>query len=77
MTHLIILKNQNTIIAEKKIGIWTNHSNAHLIELSTDSNETKPVEAKFSNDTKDHGSGKNENQMNNKAQQHQSEYYKN
>lgn len=61
---------------EKKLGIWMDHSNAHLIEFTTDSNETKSVEAKFSNDTNNHGSGKNENQMNNKMQQHQSEYYK-
>ena len=60
----------------KKLGIWMDHSNAHLIEFAADSNETKSVAGKFSNDTKEHGSGKNENQMNNKVQQHQSEYYK-
>lgn len=60
----------------KKLGIWMDHSNAHLIEFTTDSNETESIAGKFTNDTKEHGSGRNENQMNNKVQQHQSEYYK-
>lgn len=61
---------------DKKLGIWMDHSNAHLIEFTTNSNETKSVEATFSNDAKEYDSNSNEKQINNREQQHQSAYYK-
>jgi peptide subunit release factor 1 (eRF1) len=61
---------------EKNLGIWMDHSNAHLIELTVESIETKTIESKFTHQAKEQSLGKSENVMHNKEQHQQSEYYK-
>lgn len=60
----------------KKLGVWTDHSSAHLIEFTTDTIETKIIESKFTHQEKENSLGKSENLMHNKEQHQQSEYYK-
>ena len=66
------------MIMTKKLGIWMDHSNAHLIEFSTDDgyNKKKVIASKFTHDVKEQSLGKNENLMHNKERHQQSEYYK-
>ncbi|MGG9970883.1 hypothetical protein ACQ33O_03720 [Ferruginibacter sp. SUN002] len=60
------------MIKTKKIGIWMDHSVAHLIEFSTDL-----IESKFDLQIKEGGLAKSEHVMHNKEQDQQHEYYKN
>ena len=64
-------------LSAKKLGIWMDHSNAHLIEITADSIETKNIESKFTHQAKEQSLGRSENLMHNKEQHQQSEYYKN
>lgn len=59
----------------KRLGIWMNHSNAHLMEFTTDI-KTNIVESEFNHQEKEHSLGKSENLMHNKEQHKQAEYYK-
>ncbi|MEO8147733.1 MAG: hypothetical protein ABI723_08865 [Bacteroidia bacterium] len=61
---------------EKKLGIWMDHSNAHLIEFTNDGIQENVIASKFSHDEKEFSLSKNENVMHNKEQHQQSEYYK-
>ena len=61
---------------ENKAGIWMDHSNAHVMEFTTDPIETKTISSKFTHDEKEHSLGKSENLMHNKEQHQQAEYYK-
>jgi hypothetical protein len=58
------------------LGIWMDHSVAHLMELTTDSVESKTIESKFTHQDKVHSLGKSENLMHNKEQHQQAAYYK-
>lgn len=62
----------------KKLGIWMDHSNAHLIEFTTDVNSAdgKIITSKFTHEAKELSLGKSENLMHNKERHQQSEYYK-
>lgn len=60
----------------KKLGIWMDHSNAHLMEYTPDPIETKIIASKFTHEEKEHSLGLNENLMHNKEQHQQSDYYK-
>lgn len=60
----------------KDLGIWMDHSTAHLMEFTTDPIQTKTINSKFTHDEKEHSFSKNENLMHNKEQHQQSEYYK-
>lgn len=60
----------------KKLGIWMDHSSAHLIEFTMDPAEATIVDSDFSHQDKTETLGKSENIMHNKEQQKQSEYYK-
>ena len=57
------------------LGIWLDHANAHIMEYSQDSMETKTVESKFTNQAKRHSLSKGENLMHNNEQQMQNGYY--
>jgi hypothetical protein len=59
----------------KKLGIWMDHANAHLMEFTTDPIETKTVESKFTHEVKELALHKGENRMHNKEQHQQAEYY--
>jgi hypothetical protein len=58
------------------LGIWMDHSNAHLMEFTTDPIETKLINSKFTHQEKEHSLGKSEHLMHNQEQHQQSEYYK-
>ncbi|HTA81808.1 MAG TPA: hypothetical protein VK783_02665 [Bacteroidia bacterium] len=58
------------------LGIWMDHSNAHLMEFSTGTIVTKTLESEFTHQQKEHSLGKSENLMHNKEHHEQAEYYK-
>ena len=62
--------------ANKRLGIWMDHSTAHLMEFTVDPIETKSIESKFTREEKEHSLGKSENLMHNKEQHEQADYYK-
>jgi hypothetical protein len=60
----------------RKLGIWMDHSRAHLIEFSMDSKESETLTSNFTHEEKEKTEGKNEFLMHNKEQHQQAEYYK-
>ena len=60
---------------EKRLGIWMDHSNAHLIEFSKENKEMKKVASAFTHQEKEHSLSKSEHVMHNKEQHQQHEYY--
>lgn len=60
----------------KSLGIWMDHSSAHLTEFATNPVEIKTIESKFTHQAKESSLGRSENLMHNKEQHQQSEYYK-
>jgi hypothetical protein len=65
-----------TMTTEKRLGIWMDHSTAHLMEFSTDQTERKIIESKFTHEAKEHSLSKSENGMHHREQHQQAEYYK-
>ncbi len=63
------------IQSEKKLGIWLDHSNAHLMELINNSISTTTVESTFSHAKKNETIEKSEQLMHNKEQHEQLAYY--
>ena len=61
----------------KSLGIWMDHSEAHLMALTGDSIETTIIESNFSHQDKEETSNRSENIMHNKENHSQAEYYKN
>jgi hypothetical protein len=61
---------------EKKLGIWMDHSSAHLTEYSTSDIQSTTIESAFTHVEKVEAISKSENFMHNKEQHEQSEYYK-
>jgi hypothetical protein len=64
------------MVTAKNLGIWMDHSSAHLMEFTTDPIETKTIESAFTHDAKEQSLGKSENLMHNKEQHQRSAYYK-
>ena len=62
--------------AAKNLGIWMDHSSAHLTEFTTQAVEIRIIESDFTHEEKEHSLGKSENLMHNKEQHQQAEYYK-
>ncbi len=62
--------------AEKRLGIWMDHSSAHLMEFTPDPIETKTIESAFTYFDKKQSIKRSEQIMHNKEQHQQSEYYK-
>ena len=60
----------------KNLGIWMDHSSAHIMEFTTDPIETKTIDSKFTHEAKENALGKSERLMHNKEQHQESEYYK-
>lgn len=60
----------------KKIGIWMDHSNAHLTEFTEDPITTTTLTNDFTHQDKENSLGRSENQMHNREQQEQAAYYK-
>ena len=61
---------------KKKLGIWMDHSTAHLIEFTTDGIEENMITSKFTHEQKEQSLSKSENIMHNKEQHQRSAYYK-
>ena len=62
--------------SDKKLGIWMDHSTAHLMALTIHPIETTIINSQFTHEDKEESLGKSENLMHNKQQHQQSEYYK-
>ncbi|WP_204356549.1 hypothetical protein [Arcticibacterium luteifluviistationis] len=58
---------------QNNLGIWMDHSAAHLINLK---DKMKTINSKFDFDVQDEAIRKNENLMHNKRQQMQEAFYK-
>lgn len=59
-----------------KIGIWMNHSMAHLIELSDEAFEVRTIESNFTQEEKVKSLLKGELHLQHKEKEAQSRYYK-
>jgi stalled ribosome rescue protein Dom34 len=60
----------------KKLGIWMDHSNAHLMEFTEGPIQTKTLSSNFTHQDKENTLERSENQMHNKEQHLHAEYYK-
>jgi hypothetical protein len=60
----------------KKLGVWMDHSMAHLMDCTTDHIESRIIESTFTYQDKENSLKKGESQMHIKEQHKQSEYYK-
>ena len=60
----------------KKLGIWIDHSNAHLTEFTADPMTTRTIGSDFTYQDRTQTIARSENVMHNKEQHQQSEYYK-
>lgn len=60
----------------KKLGIWIDHSSAHLTEYTDGPFETTIITSEFTHEDKEQGLSKSENQMHIKRQHQHAEYYK-
>jgi len=59
----------------KKLGIWMDHSSAHIMEFTTEI-KTTILSSDFTHQDKENTLERSENQMHNKEQHQHSEYYK-
>lgn len=65
------------MIAKKNIGIWMDHSVAHVMELMSDKIITNSIESEFTHEKKEYSlQNKGEYLMHNKEQHQQANYYK-
>lgn len=53
---------------KKKLGIWMDHSSAHLIEFSDSSFEVETIESKFTHQEKEKSLAKGESHLHHKEQ---------
>jgi stalled ribosome rescue protein Dom34 len=58
------------------LGIWMDHSNAHLMEFTTDPITTTIISSRFAHQEREHSIGKSENGMHQKEQHEQKDYYR-
>ncbi len=61
----------------KKIGIWMDHSMAHITEFNSDVQETKIITSDFTFQDQVQTLERSESEMHNKEQHKQATYYKN
>ncbi len=61
---------------EKKLGIWMDHLNAHIIEFSSDVKDTQTITSDFTHQDKEETLQRSESEMHNKEQHKQATYYK-
>jgi len=62
--------------AKNKLGIWMNHSIAHLMEFTSNAFEVKTIEKKISHQEKKQALAKSFSLTHNKGQQELSSYYR-
>ncbi len=65
-----------TIKPTQFLGIWMDHSTAHLMEYTRDSMQTETVESTFTHQDREETLNRSESAMHNKEQQKQRLYYK-
>ena len=65
-----------TIKSTQFLGIWMDHSTAHLMEYTRDSMQTETVESTFIHQDREETLNRSESVMHNKEQQKQRFYYK-
>jgi hypothetical protein len=58
------------------LGIWMDHSNAHLMEFKTDPITTTIISSRFTHRDKEHSIGRSENGMHQKQNHELTGYYK-
>lgn len=61
---------------QKRVGIWMDHSHAHLIEFNAGEVDKKVIASAFTRQEKEESFSKSENIMHHKEQHQQAEYYK-
>ncbi|MBC7861493.1 MAG: hypothetical protein IAF38_00885 [Bacteroidia bacterium] len=61
---------------KKQIGIWMDHSVAHIMKPANNAFENSTLKSEFTHNEKMHSLSKNENLMHNKEQHEQAKYYK-
>ena len=59
-----------------KLGIWMDHANAHLMEFTANTIETKTLATHFTHEVKEDTLKKSEILMHNKEQHEKADYYK-
>ncbi|MFE3867239.1 hypothetical protein ACFX5E_04010 [Flavobacterium sp. LS2P90] len=59
----------------KRLGIWMDHSIAHLMEFTNKHFEIKTIESKLTNEVKDENLSKSESQIRNKKKKILLDYY--
>jgi stalled ribosome rescue protein Dom34 len=64
------------MIIAKKLAVYMDHANAHLIEYTGAPAESKDIVSKFTHEEKEHSIGESEKLMHNTEQHEQSDYYK-
>lgn len=60
----------------KFLGIWLDHSTAHLIEFTKEGMETKTIESSFTHEDKESTQNRSEHTMHNKENHQRADYYK-
>jgi stalled ribosome rescue protein Dom34 len=60
----------------KKIGIWMDHTSAHIIEFSENSFEVETIESKFTHLEKEKSLARGESHLHNKEKQFLFDYFK-
>ena len=60
----------------KALGIFMDHSSAHILEYTHETMETKTIESKFTHFEKEESWKRSENLMHNKQQHEQHDFYK-
>jgi len=60
----------------KKLGIWLDHSNAYLIEFTSEVKETKMITSDFTFQDREETLQRSESEMHNKEQHKQATFYK-
>jgi len=61
---------------ERKLGVWMDHSIAHLMELTDKPFEIETIESEFDHEDKEESLTKGESLMHNKEQHSQLKYFK-
>ena len=62
--------------SQKKLGIWMDHANAHLLEFTASGGEEKVADTALTHEAKESNTGSSEHVIHNKEQQQKTEYYK-
>ena len=61
---------------KKRLGIWMDHSNAHLLEFASENMNADVLESNFTHQDKQEALGRSEHVMHNKEQNEQAAFYK-